>query len=69
MCHLMSLTAAERTELTTLFSNLVARIHDLPLSNIQSLWDIDERMKSDRLTADDLKRLRELTAHIASKPR
>jgi hypothetical protein len=69
MGRFMSLTQAEKTELTTLFSNLVARIHDLPLSNIQALWDIDERMKGDRLSAEDLKRLRELFATVASKQR
>ncbi len=60
----MSLTEAERAEITRLFSGLIARIHDLPTSNTLVLWDIDEKLKTDRLTADDLRRIRELSARV-----
>ena len=54
------LTTDEQRELSRLFSNLIARIHDLPSSDTHVLIGIDDRMRGDALTRADLDSLRRM---------
>lgn len=58
------LTPDEMRELSKLFSSLIGNIHTLPPARTAALLDVDERMRGDSLTKEDLKILREIAAHI-----
>ena len=59
------MTQEERLELLDLLSGLLRSIHRLSSHQVMAVMDIDDRVRRDTLTGDDLLRLREISGHSA----